>query len=614
MINLFNLFKKKSRMKEALSLDKFESTKKEAISHKKIQEKEDHKLVLLFANQNPSLVNEVKSELKKFSEIENYTCILCGFPLSKQFYMAGGNFKLSDNEYQLPSGALYHKVCYKSYLYNLFNYYGFYYGTPNAASYYAGKGELCHVCGYEQPDVFLTDRVVLHGGWKVGEETLMHLGGVSAHKKCIDNVSKTIEGIEVANLKFPLASKKANAEAVKLLPRSDLFNKWREKVSPALHRNIQDMRKDAESVSLRLDGVIYPFAEFNDVNFRGITSFYSNFAYCVFNNCDFTGAAFSGSDLKAATFNKCKFFASEFVGVDLSFSKFNQCDCGLGPVIFENSNLSGASIQGSFQNCIFDGANLNHATFFKASLDNSKFCKADLYFTQFIECSISDTVFLESRGDKVGIVDCHSTQNSYIDLRHLKIESFFFRNVSKIGKGNLKDFINYCDRVGDVESYRTLFGQLMPQYTNIKNTLKNERLEWDFFICHSHEDKEMLARPLFSKLTALGFKIWYDEFTLFPGEDLREKIFKGISNSSYGIVILSENFFRSKKWTHDELSALYATETRNQRKIIPIWHGIDEECIKKYDPLLISKMGIKSEIGLDGIIVELERLITRKND
>ena len=42
--------------------------------------------------------------------------------------------------------------------------------------------------------------------------------------------------------------------------------------------------------------------------------------------------------------------------------------------------------------------------------------------------------------------------------------------------------------------------------------------EWDAFISHATEDKDRFVRPLAHALTALGAKVWYDEFSLKLGE------------------------------------------------------------------------------------------------
>ena len=67
-------------------------------------------------------------------------------------------------------------------------------------------------------------------------------------------------------------------------------------------------------------------------------------------------------------------------------------------------------------------------------------------------------------------------------------------------------------------------------------------VRFDVFISHASEDKDEFVRPLAAALTALGLKVWYDEWTLTIGDSLRQRIDEGLMASDYGIVVLSRNF------------------------------------------------------------------------
>jgi hypothetical protein len=84
-------------------------------------------------------------------------------------------------------------------------------------------------------------------------------------------------------------------------------------------------------------------------------------------------------------------------------------------------------------------------------------------------------------------------------------------------------------------------------------------MNWDVFISHASEDKAVVAKPLADMLQAKGLKVWYDEYTLSIGDNLRRSIEQGLAGSRYGIVVLSPNFF-AKKWTQLELDGLFALE------------------------------------------------------
>jgi hypothetical protein len=118
-----------------------------------------------------------------------------------------------------------------------------------------------------------------------------------------------------------------------------------------------------------------------------------------------------------------------------------------------------------------------------------------------------------------------------------------------------------------------------------------EAIGYDAFISHASEDKEAFVRPLAKKLTALGFKIWYDEFELKVGDSLRQSIDRGLAVSNYGIVVLSEAFF-AKNWPQYELNGLVAREIEGTKVILPIWYRIDKATILQYSPALADKVAL----------------------
>ena len=131
-----------------------------------------------------------------------------------------------------------------------------------------------------------------------------------------------------------------------------------------------------------------------------------------------------------------------------------------------------------------------------------------------------------------------------------------------------------------------------------------EKFKWDAFISHASEDKEEIAIPLTQALKNKGLKIWLDKQELSLGDSLRRKIDEGLANSRFGIVILSEHFF-NKEWPQKELDALISREDGREKVILPIWHKISFSEIKKYSPLLSSKLAVSSDEGIDVVVDKL---------
>lgn len=130
-------------------------------------------------------------------------------------------------------------------------------------------------------------------------------------------------------------------------------------------------------------------------------------------------------------------------------------------------------------------------------------------------------------------------------------------------------------------------------------------MKYDVFICHASEDKKGFVKPLADALVKENLKVWYDEFELTLGDSLREKIDYGLANSRYGVVILSPEFF-AKKWPKEELDGLVARQTSEGKKVIlPIWHKVNYEDVKKFSPMLAGKFAARSEEGLEAAVAQI---------
>lgn len=119
-------------------------------------------------------------------------------------------------------------------------------------------------------------------------------------------------------------------------------------------------------------------------------------------------------------------------------------------------------------------------------------------------------------------------------------------------------------------------------------------LEWDAFVSHATEDKERFVRPLADALTALGAKIWYDEFSVHLGDSLSESIDRGLANSRYGIVVISPAFM-SKPWSKRELRGLVALEIGGRSVILPVWHEVGRDEVLAFSPSLADKLAVRTK-------------------
>jgi TIR domain/Domain of unknown function (DUF1883) len=116
---------------------------------------------------------------------------------------------------------------------------------------------------------------------------------------------------------------------------------------------------------------------------------------------------------------------------------------------------------------------------------------------------------------------------------------------------------------------------------------------WDVFISHASEDKDAVARPLRDALAKRGITVWLDEAEMRIGHSLRRKIDAGIRSSRFGVVILSESFFR-KGWTNHELDGLVTRNVAGEQSLLPIWHDLTSDEVMAYSPSLADKVAMST--------------------
>lgn len=129
------------------------------------------------------------------------------------------------------------------------------------------------------------------------------------------------------------------------------------------------------------------------------------------------------------------------------------------------------------------------------------------------------------------------------------------------------------------------------------------------FISHASEDKEAIARPLALRLRRRGYDVWYDEFSLGLGDSLKASIDKGLTETHFGVVILSKSFF-AKRWPKEELDGLAAKEVSEKRKLIlPVWHELDFNVVCQHSPTLAGKVAISTSNTISEIAKRIANTI-----
>ena len=133
--------------------------------------------------------------------------------------------------------------------------------------------------------------------------------------------------------------------------------------------------------------------------------------------------------------------------------------------------------------------------------------------------------------------------------------------------------------------------------------------EWDVFSSHASEDKEPFVRDLAVVLRSLNMSVWYDEFTLRVGDSISRSIARGLSQSTYGVVVISPHFIE-KPWPQHELRGLITRDIEEDGVILPIWHRVTHDDVMEFSPPLADKMALNTtNLNVQDIAIKLLRRI-----
>jgi hypothetical protein len=131
------------------------------------------------------------------------------------------------------------------------------------------------------------------------------------------------------------------------------------------------------------------------------------------------------------------------------------------------------------------------------------------------------------------------------------------------------------------------------------------------FISHDSRDKESVARPIALGLQRLMCPVWYDEFSLKVGDNLRTSIETGLKTCHKCILILSPDFLANGGWTKKEFDSVFTREILEGRQfVLPVWHNVTKEMVFKYCPSLLNVKGIEwQKLGGDEVCRQLANAV-----
>lgn len=131
---------------------------------------------------------------------------------------------------------------------------------------------------------------------------------------------------------------------------------------------------------------------------------------------------------------------------------------------------------------------------------------------------------------------------------------------------------------------------------------------WDVFISHASEDKDEVARPLVKALEAKGIRVWYDEITLQIGHSLLESIDKGLRESRYVVVIVSQRFFQ-KDWTKRELEGAFSRNSPDDQRVLPVWHNVTAKEVGEFFLILKGRVAAETSSGVPEVAERISKRV-----
>ncbi len=147
------------------------------------------------------------------------------------------------------------------------------------------------------------------------------------------------------------------------------------------------------------------------------------------------------------------------------------------------------------------------------------------------------------------------------------------------------------------------------KYSSARSTLEKPLA----FISHDSCNKDEIARPLAIHLSKMMCPVWFDEFSLTVGDNLRESIEKGLKECKKCVLILTKEFIANDGWSKKEFNSIFTREVLAKENIIlPVWHNVNAKDIYDYSPSLADKYAVRWNLGVEEVSRRLYSAIMAK--
>jgi hypothetical protein len=93
------------------------------------------------------------------------------------------------------------------------------------------------------------------------------------------------------------------------------------------------------------------------------------------------------------------------------------------------------------------------------------------------------------------------------------------------------------------------------------------------YLAHASEDKANPARPLADRLTENGIQVWFDDWEIGSGDNLRQKMEEGLSQCTHFLALLSPISI-TKPWVKAEIDVGFVNLVGGQSRFIGLRAGV----------------------------------------
>jgi hypothetical protein len=139
---------------------------------------------------------------------------------------------------------------------------------------------------------------------------------------------------------------------------------------------------------------------------------------------------------------------------------------------------------------------------------------------------------------------------------------------------------------------------------------RESRMKPMAFIAHDSRDKDQIARPLATSLNQNLCRVWFDEFSLNVGDNLRDQIEKGLKECKRCILILTPHFLGNAGWPKREFDSIFTREILDKENIVlPVWANVSVREVYEYSPSLANRLGIDWALGVEEVTRSLLKVV-----